>query len=208
MTWAILLAIIIVVGILSLSGRQQVPWAGKLFRKNAGARRAEWMAPEDVVQMVLNHYTETMRWLPESMLRDWSSQWADAPHHFSGQALKRHQEILKQYRLGRAPRCVGVLRCDHHPEVRHFSDDGERCLVIDKQAARRMATYDYWTHVRLNTQDLGDAAIVYEMMYDKQDRRWKIDRFIQELPVGWRSGKASQHLRLLTALPPTIGRDN
>lgn len=206
MTWAILLAFIVVIGIMALSGRRQVAWANKLFRINAGARRAEWMAPDEVVQAVLHDYMSVMRWLPESGLKDWSTQWAGAPDYLSGLCLKRHQEVLKQYRMGRPPRYTGVLRCVHRPQVRHFSEDGERCLIVDHQTSRRMATYDYWSHVRLNTQDLGDGTLVYEMAYDKQARRWKLDRFIQELPAGWQ--KSSGRLQLLSVLPPSAGRDN
>lgn len=210
MTWAFLFAFVIIVGVMSLSGRKQVPWADKLRRLNAGvARRSEWMAPDNVVKAAKDDYLTTMRWLPESMLHSWSQQWASAPYYLSGLALKRHQEILKHYKTGKPTRYQGIMRCIHNAEVRHFSEDGERCLIIDHQASRRMATYDYETHIRLNTQDLGDATVVYEMVYDKQAGRWKVDRYIQELPIGWRStSNKKSRVRLLSALPPSIGRDN
>ncbi len=211
MMWAILLAFLVIVGVMSLIGRQQVSWVSKLFRVSAGvAHKAEWMAPEDIVKVVEQNYLEAMRWLPESMLDDWSAQWSAAPEYLSGLCLRRHQEILKHYRMGKPPRYVGILRCIHQIEVRYFSEDGERCLIIDKQSSRRMATYDYRTQARLNTQDLGDGTVVYEMAYDKKARRWKLERFIQELPVGWKTGKKSSRVRLLSAsaLPPSVGRDN
>ncbi|MDX1993783.1 MAG: hypothetical protein SF029_15450, partial [bacterium] len=102
----------------------------------------------------------------------------------------------------------GILRCIHQVEVRHFSEDGERCLVIDRQTSRRMATYDYLNRSRVTTQDLGDGTVVYEMVYDKQGQRWKVNAFIQELPLGWESASKRKRIRLHSVLPPTIGRDN
>jgi len=80
--------------------------------------------------------------------------------------------------------------------------------VVDHQSSRRMATYDYWSKLRIHTQDLGDGTIVYEMAYDKQAGRWKVDRDSQELPKGWRRDHSSKRVRLLAALPNKIGRDN
>ncbi|MBC7870963.1 MAG: hypothetical protein H7Y09_09010, partial [Chitinophagaceae bacterium] len=169
MTWAILLVFLIVAGVMSLGGRKQVAWVSKMWRVHAGvANKEEWMAPEEVVNAVREDYLAITRWLQESMGHDWAQQWAAAPLYLSGVCLKRHQEILKHYRLGKFPRYKGVLRCLHQVEVRHFSEEGERCLVVDRQTSRRMATYDYWTQTRLTTQDLGDGTVVYEMAYDKQ----------------------------------------
>jgi hypothetical protein len=209
MTWAILFVFLIVVGVVSLGGRKQVAWVGKMWRVHAGvANKAEWMAPDDVVNAVREDYLAMTRWLQDSMAHDWAKQWSAAPLYLSGVQLKRHQEILKHYRLGKAPRYNGVLRCLHQVEVRHFSEDGERCLVVDRQTSRRMATYDYWTQTRLTTQDLGDGTIVYEMAYDKQTQRWKVDAFVQELPLGWKTSSKTRRIKLLSALPPVIGRDN
>jgi hypothetical protein len=209
MTWVILVAFLIVVALMTLSGRKQVGWMNKMHRINAGvARKAEWMAPDDIVKMVQEDYLAAVRWLPESMLQEWSQQWNSAPYYLSGLYLKRHQEILKHYQMGRPPRYTGILRCVHEVEVRQFSDDGERCLIIDHQTDRRMATYDFWTQSRVNTQDLGDSTVVYEMAYDKQVKRWKIDRFVQDLPAGWRTGGQLKRVHLLSALPPVSGRDN
>jgi hypothetical protein len=209
MTWAILLVFLIIVGAMSLSGRKQVPWASKLRRVHAGvAHRAEWMAPDEVVNRVHENYLAAMRWLHESMLQDWSLQWTGAGEHLSGPALHRHQEILKHYVIRKPQRYIGVLRCSHQVEVRHFSEDGERCLIVDRQSSRRMATYDYWTKTRLTTQDLGDGTLVYEMAYDRQSRSWKVDAYIQELPLGWGANAKTNRIRPLTALPPSMGRDN
>ncbi len=209
MTWAILLAFVVVGGLVSVSGRKQVAWIDRLRRVNAGVRsKGEWMAPEDITQTVEEHYLTSMDWLHNSMLDDWSSQWDKAPYFLAGQFLRRHQEILKRYRMGTSPRYAGIMRCTHRVEVRHFSDDGERCLVVDYQSTRRIATYDIERGNRVMTQDLGDGAVVHQMVYDKQSKRWKIDAFIQELPVGWQANNREQKIKLLSALPPANGRDH
>ncbi|MFW5709070.1 MAG: hypothetical protein ACOCX5_02500 [Chloroflexota bacterium] len=209
MTWSILLALIIVIGIMSLTGRQQVPWVNKMRRMNPGnVQRAEWMAPEYVIQAVKSDYLTATRWILNSVTDPWAQQWSAAPFYLSGLYLKRHQEILKHYRVGRPLQHVGILRCVQDVTVRNFSEDGERCLVIDHQTERRMATYHVQTQERLNTQDLGKGSYVYEMVYDRQAKRWKIDRYIQQLPIGWHSRGRSKRLRTLVTLPPVIGRDN
>lgn len=209
MTLGLLAVILLIIATMAFTGRGQVPWSQEMERLHAGSReRASWMAPEAVVQRVQQHYLETMRWLPESISHSWSQQWQSASHYLSGSYLQRHQEILKLYRTGKPPRYSGILRCTHHIEVCEFSDDGERCLVIDRRSSCRMATYDYWTQDRVSTQDMGDSVLVYAMVYDRNAERWKLDQFIQELPSSWRVGKQSRHLRLLKAMPPSIGRDN
>jgi hypothetical protein len=209
MAWAILLVFVIIMGILAVSGRKQVAWADKLRRIKAGVpQQAEWMAPDEVVQAVRDDYMDAMHWLPKSALHNWSRQWLAAPRYLSGPMLKQHLEILKHFRATTPPRYTGIMRCAHQVEVRHFSEDGERCLVIDTQSSRRMATYDYKNLTRLNTQDIGNGTVVYEMAFDSRSHRWKINRFIQELPSGWQNGKVSRQLRLMTSLPPVTGRDS
>ncbi len=209
MTWAILLALIAIAIIMAMHSRGQVPWLPKMRRVRAGvARKAEWMAPEDVVDKVRADYLTAMRWLSDNVLSSWQQQWMLAPYYMSGLYLKRFQTLVTQYRAGRMPRAVGVLRADHQVTIRSFSEDGERCLVVDRQTLRRMATYDSRSHARIMTQDLGDGAVVYQMRYDAADGRWKLDEFVQELPAGWGKHGAGTPIRELAALPTLIGRDN
>lgn len=209
MTWAILLAFIVLGGILSVSGKKQVPWADKLYRVNAGVKsKGEWLAPDDIQNDARADYLAAMGWLQDSLLADWSYQWSSAPNFLSGAFLHRHQEILKHYRMQKTPRYTGILRCTHRVEVRHFSEDGERCLIVDHQTTRRIATYDLLHHVRVITQDMGDGTVVHEMAYDKLLKRWKIDAFIQELPAGWSSKKSHEQIKVLSVLPPADGRDS
>ena len=109
-----------------------------------------------------------------------------------------------------APMFVGVLRSDHRLEVRRFSEDGERCLLVDHQTQRRMATYHTRTGQRAVTQDLGDATVVYSMIYDPSDVRWKIDAFVQELPAGWERRRNAKSLVEVDELSPrdSSGRDS
>jgi hypothetical protein len=207
MIWALLVALLVIIVFMFVGSARQVPWGKRLRRVHAGvAGKAEWMAPENVVEAVSRDYLAAMRWLQESVLGHWTHQWSTAPSFLSGAYLRRYQAILMDYRARGAPRCVGVLRADHHIDVRHFSEDGQQCLVIDHQAGRRMATYDSRTLERLHTQDLGDSTVVYQMRYDTEEQRWKIDNFVQELPLGW--GSRTRHIRLLSTLPAAVGRDN
>ncbi|MEQ8674408.1 MAG: hypothetical protein RLP44_06830 [Aggregatilineales bacterium] len=209
MSWLILLVVLVIGGLVSLSGRKQVPWADKLYRINAGVQsKGEWLAPDDIQNDVRADYLAAMGWLQDSLLADLSYQWTSAPNMLSGTFLQRHQEILTHYKKQKAPRYTGILRCTHRVEVRHFSEDGERCLVVDHQTTRRIATYDLLHHVRVITQDMGDGTVVYEMAYDKALKRWKIDAFVQELPAGWASTKSHDQIELLSVLPPANGRDS
>jgi len=209
MTWAILLALIAIAIIMAMHSRGQVPWLTKMRRVRAGvARKAEWMAPDDVVDKVRADYLTAMRWLGDNVLSSWQQQWMLAPYYMSGLYLKRFQTLVTQYRSGRMPRAIGVLRADHQVAIRSFSEDGEHCLVVDRQTLRRMATYDSRTHARIMTQDLGDGAVVYQMRYDAADGRWKLDEFVQELPAGWGTHGAGARIRELAALPTLIGRDD
>jgi hypothetical protein len=209
MVLALLVVIVAIIILMSFNGTGQVPWANKLKRVHAGvARKAEWIAPDDVVAQARIDYLAAVNWLQESMLSSWEQRWENAPAYLSGKYLKRYQTILNHYRVSGNPFCVGVMRADQQVTVRHFSEDGQRCLIIDRQSQRRMATYDYFKQTRISTQDLGSGIVVYQMLYDQNARRWKIENFIQELPTGWDDYRKSQRIRTLSALPTVIGRDH
>jgi hypothetical protein len=178
-------------------------------RIRAGAaRKAEWMAPDDVVQEVREHYLEAIHWLHDSATSTLGQQWSSAAYYLTGACLRRHQQILMNYRTGGLPNCYGVLRADHFVQVRQFSEDGERCLIIDRQTQRRMATYNSRTRARVMTQDLGSGAVVYVMVYTAKERRWKIDSLVQELPLGWGNHRAQPRIQEHATLPGAIGRDS
>ncbi len=209
MPWAILLGLLAIAIIMAMHSRGQVPWLGKMRRVKAGvAQKQEWMAPDDVVDKVRSDYLTATRWLGDNVLSSWQQQWMLAPYYMSGLYLKRFQTLVTQYRAGRMPRAVGVLRADHSVSVRSFSEDGERCLVVDRQTLRRMATYSSKTRERVMTQDLGDGAVVFQMRFDANDSRWKLDEFVQELPLGWDMSTGRARIRELAALRTPVGRDN
>ena len=146
--------------------------------------------------------------MQENRLSHWLHQAKAAPRYLSHQQLKHCYKVLRSEQLGNAPCCVDVLRADHHVSIRHFSEDGGRCLVIDQQSHRRMATYDYTSQTRLHTQDLGDCTLVYQMHYDLGDHHWKIAAFIQQMPTGWDHPSVSRLLEWMPDTPRRMGRDN
>ncbi len=184
----------------------QLPWRGKM-RQLRVAEKAEWMAPDEVVEQVRAHYLEAVAWMSETMLSSWAQQWAQSPHYLNGSYLKRQRNLILSERARKRVQFVGVKRANHVVEVRQFSENGSFCLVIDTQTQCRMATYNRRTHERLHTQDLGDGVVVYAMRYDAEGERWKIDSFVQELPVGWRMGAVVREFTIVPGTLSRIGRD-
>ncbi|HEX2909116.1 MAG TPA: hypothetical protein VHO69_19740 [Phototrophicaceae bacterium] len=209
MIWALVLAWLVVIVVMVLNNSDQTPWIGKLRRIHAGvAQKAEWMAPDEVVAQVRADYLEAVQWLQDSAQADATSQLLQATVYLDGLYLARYRTLVNENDLQGEPRFIGVMRADHQVQVRHFSEDGRRCLVLDQQTQRRMATYDRRQQTRLHTQDLGDETVVYQMVYDSRAQRWKIEVFIQELPAGWGSASGSQRVRLAFRLPAATGRDS
>jgi hypothetical protein len=166
------------------------------------------MTPDTVLFQVRSDYLGALQWLHDSALKVWSHQLTYAPLYLSGSFLQRHQRALKQMAGSPAPHCIGILRADHQVDVRYFSEDGEHCLVIDHQTQRRMATYDLESRTRLHTQDLGSCSVVYQMICDVRTRRWRIDSFIQELPLGWGNPGVARHIKMQVNFSAPVGRDN
>lgn len=208
MILALVLVILLVIAIMSIQGNGRVPWAGKLRRLHAGsAQRGEWMAPLPVVERVRSDYIEAINWLHNQPIQDLAQRQVMAPIYLEGPYLKRYQRILSLNQIAREPLVDYVLRATHAVQVRHFSEDGERCLVIDTQLQRRMATYDHASGERIHTQDLGESHSVYQMVYDRPAQRWKIESFVHELPSGWHLLNRSSH-PFWAVQPITRARDN
>lgn len=209
--FAIIGLIIAIIAVLAYSQRRRRVWywSGSLQRLHAGVNnKAEWMAPEDVLQHVETDYLTAQRWMADALLAGYVRFINEAPLYFTGSYLKRelHNAQLQMKKPG--PRLIGILRAHHRIHVRHFSDDGLTCFVLDHQTERRMATYDYWQLRRLHTQDLGDGAYVYRMLYDRVSKHWKIEELIQQLPEGWGvQTLAGDAIRLEESLPNASGRD-
>jgi hypothetical protein len=206
--WWALAAISLAVIILMASNASKIPWLNKMRRLQNGSDAVDWMAPDGVVQKVKTDYMLAVEWMQSSPVMPFPQQWRGAPEYLTGAFLRRYQQILIRQRSDRDPLCYGVLRADHDLDVRGFSADGSRALLIDNQSGRRIATYRSETHERFLTQDMGDGAVVMQLRYDADQNRWKIETLIQELPIGW---ERRRKLSLTTELPPLprrMGRDS
>lgn len=85
-------------------------------------RRNGW--PQKKSYSSMFYYFEAVNWLHDSTFESWAAQWSEAPAYLNGSFLKRHQQALMTTRDAVLPHMVGVLRCDHTIEVRHFSQQG------------------------------------------------------------------------------------
>ncbi len=201
--------VLLIVLIRRRSPYRPVQWSDSLRRLHAGvSQKAEWMASNDVLQAVEDDYLAAQQWMAESLLAGYLRFLREAPTYLTGSYLAEQQKLIQLQLRKRGPRLTGIIRAHHCVRVRHFSDDGLSCYVVDHQTERRMATYDYWQRRRVHTQDLGEGAYVYHMVYDRVARRWKINEFVQQLPSGWgHLGTANTPIRLEESLPIASGRD-
>lgn len=202
---ALILIFVGIFCILFVVGREPIPWSYRLRRVYPGvSRKAEWIAPDDVILQVRNDYLHAIEWLTRTALGEEISL---APHYLTGRFLERFQTIINYQNSPHHTHFVGVMTARHHIQVRQFSDDGSRCLVVDSQTERRVESRQLHHAGWSLAQDLGDGALVFQMCYDTKAQRWKIESFIQELPAGWGSGADVGRVRLLSHLPTTSGRD-
>lgn len=210
MFWTLLLLTLLIIVLTLFIGHKRTAWSDKLQKTQHSTSRLEWNAPDYVHQQVRNDYLMATRWMKECAFAGWTEQWAGAPYYYAGLHLLRHQRILTRQRAGQEPLYRDMLDAEHFVEVRHFSSDGERCLVIDHQTERSIITYHHDTLKLCMRQTLSDAAVIYQMVYDRRASRWKIEQFIQELPSALRTGRMNNNKRvkLLAELPPTTGRDH
>lgn len=201
---AVALILMVLVGVAMLSSRSGlVPWMNEMTRLNPGVQnRAEWMAPRHVILSVEKDYLAFYRYAAEQLPKGWLAYTRDLNEYLCGEMLRGQRESLSQRLRHDRGRFVEVLRANHNVQVRHFSGDGLRCVVIDQQSEQRLATYDYWTGRRVHTQDIGNTIYIYEMHYDQSLGRWKLARFVQQLPLG-----VCQPGALEIHLPTTMGRD-
>ena len=203
MVWALLIGVLVLFLLAWAFAPRGVPWANELERLNPGSgKRAEWMAPSHVVRTVKRNYLSTQAWL-EECAGDWGLLARELERHAAGPYLKRQRAALGLLAQTRGPRFAAVLTADRHLQVRHFSTDGLRCLIVDRQTHRTASTRHYWNGQPAGTQRLPNATVVVQMVYDLQRRRWLIERQVQTLPA-----PASNVRVTLTAdLPAPAGRD-
>ncbi len=203
-TVAILLFIVFLAGAIYLTSHSPlVPWVNSLKRLNPGvANRAEWIAPNPVIENVKRDYLAFYTYAAETLPHGWLAYLRDLNRYLCEDMLREQRHNLSVRLQNDRGRVFDVLRATHQMEVRHFSADGLTCILIDHQTERRLATYEYWTRNRLHTQDVGEANYVFKMMYDSRDARWKIAEYIQTLPPGnW------QAVLMEINLPQSVGRD-
>jgi hypothetical protein len=175
----------LLLGLVLTMRRNAVPWARQMKRLNPGVRyRAEWVAPPSIAEQVRRDYLAFYGYAAQTLPQGWPTYVRDLPYYLTGELLQTQQASLEMRLQHGRGRYLGILRAEHQIQVRHFSTDGQRCVLVDHQQEARMATYDYWTGARLYTQDMGSASLVYQMRYDPACQRWKIERFIQALPPG------------------------
>jgi hypothetical protein len=168
------------------------------------------MAPDDVIHAVEADYVHAQRWMAETMLAGYAKFSDEAPRYFTGTHLKRQQKLAALHLKSnpRGQRYIGVIHCEHKIRVRHFSDDGLVCYLLDRQSNRTVVTYDYPCLHPLGSQALDQGAYVYRMIFDRKERHWKIEDFVQQLPLGWEDQViSSDNIRLDESLPAAAGRD-
>lgn len=155
-----------------------------------GTRTVEWLPPEDIIARARTHFLEAMHWGEQMPLMASPLQLASAPRFMSGPMLRRIRTVLARRASGTDSHVAitEVLRAEHAAEPRYFTPEGERCLIVDRQTHRRLAVYDLRQRRRLATQDMGQSVVVYRLLFDTHDSRWKLDALAQELPSGWGTG--------------------
>lgn len=193
-----------------LASPKVVPWADQLTRLNAGAGdKAEWMAPPQVIEDVVWNFREAQEWL-ETCAANWGRFAEGYERYLAGSYLKLQRRVLASL-VNQKPRIALVQSAAHQYSVRHFTSDGLHCLLIDQQTARVLTTSSYWSGQMLHQQRLEDRAYVYQLVYELTEKRWKIERFIQELPLGTPleiAPKKRSRVKVATELPTRVQRDN
>jgi hypothetical protein len=209
--FALIGLVVTLVLVMVYARRTRSKWPSDLKRLHPGvANKAEWMAPDDVLHAVQADYLHAQRWIAETMLAGYAKFTDEAPRYFTGSYLKRQQKLAALHLKSnpRGQRYIGVLRCEHKIRIRHFSDDGLECYLLDRQMNRAIVTYDYPCLNPISTQALDQGAYVYRMIFDRKERHWKIEDFVQQLPLGWEEQVISNDsIRLDESLPAAAGRD-
>ncbi len=182
-----------------------IPWASALVRVNPGSgKRAEWMAPPAVVRAVKRDFLAAHDWLAEGS-DDWGMLAGELERYMAGDYLRRQRAALGLLVQSRGPRLADAITAGHALTVRRFSADGLRCLVIDRQTDITVTTTHYWTGRAIHRQRVPDRTCVWQMIYDARDRRWKIERLVQTLPV---PALSRVPISLREELPAHAGRDH
>lgn len=142
----------------------------------------EWTASGPVVTQVEQHYRDALAALSDSALMPVSRSAGVMRQHMAEPLYTRQLRRLMGESAARSRRFVGVLHAQHDVRVRHFSDRGETCIVVDYQSRRRVITYDHATARRVHVQTLDDGVLVCQMVYDVRAGRWLLADVVQSVP--------------------------
>ena len=123
-----------------------VPWADHLTRLNAGQRsRAEWMAPSGVIEQVILDYQIAQKVLMACAISNWGKFAERLDSYTAGPYLAYQRKALASLMQARNPRLAAEFSAKHDLAVRHFTTDGLRCLLVDRQTQRAVSTSAYWS---------------------------------------------------------------
>jgi hypothetical protein len=140
-----------------------------------------WSAPSEVTNALLRNYRETLGWAESAGRFSGVHGWQrDAERFMTRPFLARFHDEAENNTF---PRLGVAIRTEHHPFVFGFSEPGTCGLLVDIQRNRRAALYDPATQSRIATEDLGNAMLVYMMLFSSHDQRWKLHHRIQETMV-------------------------
>ncbi len=210
MLLAIVGILVVLLALCWLIAPRVVPWADQLTRLHPGAgRKAEWMAPPQVVEEVIWDYREALDWLA-TCAGNWGRFAQGLERYTAGSYFKSQRRALAAL-VDQKPRLGVELTAAHSYSVRYFSSDGLRCLLIDHQTDRTLTTTSYWTGRVLHQQRLEDGAYVFQMAYELAEKRWKIERLIQQLPQGTpleANPAQKARVRVAVGLPAPADRDS
>ena len=122
--------------ILFAAGCEAIRWTHRLRWPQVGVScKAECVAPDDVIYQAGNDYLSAIEWLTWAALGKYNQH---APEYLTGRFLAHFQPIVNYQLITDHGFFVGILTSQHHIQVRHFSEVGGRCLVVDTQTERRM----------------------------------------------------------------------
>ncbi len=203
--YGLLLVLLLGLIVVAFSGTKHVAWADKMRRmSDLLGNRAEWTAPDYVRQQVRADYLDAFYQLTHAPMLTREA----AERYLSGTMLLFFREVMLYYRTD--PRFFETLCADHYVMVRSFSEDGERCLLFDRQTNRKVTLLRDKDLKPWFTQAIDDAVYVYRMVYDRSLRRWKIESFLYQIPLSVGNDK---HLFLypstvLSPNMPKMGREN
>ena len=153
----------------------EVWWASQMRPvRDPVTGRSSWMAPEEVVQAVVEDHRQEAELLEISDLGQYRSA---LPRHYSGQMLAQQ--------LAEAEEAIRFRVWDegvaYNREVKDFSADGLQCTMGLRQSGGAVHLQDRGTgQVRSSRSDV---LTLLRMSYDGHDQQWKASRVLTVVPL-------------------------